>query len=127
MKPLEERTVALETRSLPSKPELEQVRTYLQTATLLKPEQIERILAAARLSITNNLALAAEALEQQDYQGLGRAAHTLKGTLLQCGLADWAEKAQEIHSGVRAGQELPFAEMVAGLKRGMAPLLARSE
>jgi len=127
MKPVEERTMTLETRSLPSEPKLEQVRTYLQTATLLKPEQIERILAAARQSITNNLALAAEALEQQDYQGLGRAAHTLKGTLLQCGLAEWAEKAQEVHSGVKDNRDLPFFEMVETLKRGMGDLLNKED
>jgi len=105
-----------------SEPGLEQVRVYLQSATLLRPEQIDKILAAAVVSITNNLAAAADALERQDYQELGRAAHTLKGTLLQCGLTDWAGKAQEIHSGVKDNRDLPYAEMVATLQRGMAAL-----
>ena len=35
---------------------------------------------------------------RQDYPLLGRAAHTLKGTLMQCGLSLLAEKAEEIHS-----------------------------
>ena len=112
---------------LPPEPKLEAMRLYLHAATLLHPEQIEKILAASIRSIAVNLAQADEALHQADYPALGRVVHTLKGTFLQCGLTDWAEKAQEIHSGVRAGQELPFAEMLAGLKRGMAPLLARSE
>jgi len=123
VKPVEERTVALETQSQSSEPKLEQVRTYLQAATLLKPEQIEKILDAARLSIANNLALAAEALEQKDFQALGRAAHTLKGTLLQCGLAEWAEKAQEVHSGVKDHRDLPYFEMMETLKRGLVDLL----
>ena len=111
---------------LPLEPNWEQVRVYLQTATPLNPEQIDTILAAAMRSIVNNLALAGEALEREDYQTLGRAAHILKGTFMQCGLTGWAEKAQEIHSGVRDNRDLPFAEMVATLQRGMGELLNKA-
>jgi len=120
-------TAAADARGQPAAPGLEGIRTYLRTVTQLKPEQIEIILASATRSLANNLAQAGEALERQDWQALGRAAHTLKGTLLQCGLTGWAEKAQEIHTGATDNRDLPYADMVATLQRGMGPLLPKAE
>ncbi len=99
------------------------VRDALQHATLLEAEQIERILEAARSSITGTLAQAAAAIEQDDLAALARCAHTLKGTLLQCGLDHWADKAQEIHDGAKQGRDLPFAERLEALKQGLSDLL----
>jgi len=108
---------------LPPPPGREAIRAYLRAATLLNPEQIEKILAAAVLSIDNNLNLAAQALDEGDLVAFGRAAHTLKGTLLQCGLDSWAEQAQALHTGVREGRNLPFDELLAAIQGGLATLL----
>ena len=56
-----------------------------------------RLVAASRTSIGDNLAKANEAQEVWDFQALDLPAHTLKGTLLQCGLDELAAKAEEIH------------------------------
>ncbi len=102
---------------------LPQVAAYLQRTTNLKAEQIERVLVATRMSIADNLAKAAAALGDRDYSGLGRAAHTLKGTLLQCGLDHLAVKAEEIHHGTRSNSDLPYEQILEQLHSSLAALL----
>ena len=100
---------------------------YLQATTNLSPEQSERVLAAVRASIADNLALAAKGLDTGDLTILGRAAHTLKGTLLQCGLEELAAKAEEIHHGTRKGSEVDYPALVDHLEEGLAVLIATGE
>ena len=112
-----------ESAAPPARATSREVAAFLQSSTLMAPELIEKILISARMSMTNSLELAQQALQQEDFTTLGRAAHTLKGTLLQCGLVGWAEKAQEIHDGIREKQDLPFAERLESLHQGMHELL----
>ncbi len=98
------------------------LRAYLQATTNLSPEQSERVLAAVRNSIADNLALAAQAMDTGDLTTLGRAAHTLKGTLLQCGMEELAAKAEEIHHGIRKGSELDYPALFDHLKEELATL-----
>ncbi len=108
-------------------PSAEGVRLYLHQATRLSDEQIERILASARKSLHYHLAAATQAQRQQDTETLARACHTLKGTLLQCGLNGWADRAQALYHGARSGQSLPFDRLLDELHQGLAPLLASDE
>lgn len=101
-----------------------QVAEYLQSTTGLKPEQVEGLLRTARKSIIVYLAGAREALQRKDYPALGIAAHTLKGVLLQCGLAELANIAQEIHSGTRTNSDLPYAERLDTLHARLAGFVA---
>ena len=78
-------------------PDFAQVTEHLRRTTSLNPDQIDRLLAAVRQSLTEQLAKAREAEAAGDAQSLARAAHTLKGTLLQCGLDQLAEQAENIH------------------------------
>jgi signal transduction histidine kinase/DNA-binding response OmpR family regulator len=100
-------------------PRMEAVRTHLRVTTMLKPDQIEQILQAALRSIDDCLNKAAKALDHQDEEELGRVAHTLKGTLLQCGLDEWAAQAQVIQTGIRDHQALPYADMMAALRKNL--------
>ncbi|MDD2463016.1 MAG: ATP-binding protein [Desulfobulbus sp.] len=111
------------TSSNGSIPQRTTIRHHLQATTMLQPEQIDRILVAALRSIQECLAKVADAQQQGKTDELGRAAHTLKGTLLQCGLDSWAEKAQAIHTGIRDQQALSYADMVVELQVGLAPLM----
>jgi HPt (histidine-containing phosphotransfer) domain-containing protein len=97
-----------------------QVAEYLQSTTGLKPGQVAGLLRKARKSIVVHLAGAREALQRQDYPALGIAAHTLKGVLLQCGLTELADIAQEIHGGTRTGSDLPYAERLDTLHARVA-------
>jgi len=103
--------------------QLEAIRNHLQSTTMLQPEQIDRILEAALASIRQWLYRVSEAQRQGDMEAMGRAAHTLKGTLLQCGLDVWAHKAQAIHTAVRAQQTAPYADLILELQRGLEPIL----
>ncbi|WP_306549346.1 ATP-binding protein [Desulfobulbus sp.] len=108
-----------------SKPTPQEVLGHLQTATQLNPDQVTKILLAAQSSIASNLAVAAEAIRNQDLPALARASHTLKGSLLQCGLAEWADQAQVIYNGAKNQEEsLPFAELLATLRQGLSDFIA---
>ena len=102
---------------------LVRVAAHLRSTTNLTVEQTERVLVAVRKSIVDTLAKATAALGQGDYPELGRATHTLKGTLLQCGLNELAATAEEIHQGIRNTGNLPYARLVATLKDKLAGLL----
>ena len=110
---------------LPPRPasQREAIRSHLQVTTMLQPEQIDRILAAALRSIGQGLTQIAQAHQAGKMEELGRAAHTLKGTLLQCGLETWAEKAQAIHTAARDQQAISYLDLIDELKRGLEPLL----
>jgi PAS domain S-box-containing protein len=105
---------------------MDQVAAFLRTATGLQSGQIERLLLAARKSLRKNLAEAVDALQQRDFPALSRAAHTLKGTLLQCGLNDLAVLAEDIHHGARDNRELPYDEILDFLRGNLAGLLDES-
>ena len=92
-------------------------------ATNFTREQIARLVLLTRTSITENLEKAAAALRDEDYPALGRAVHTLKGTLLQCGLHALAGMAKEIHFGIRKNRNLPYAKLFSALEKSLIGLL----
>jgi hypothetical protein len=119
-------TASLVAPSGPS-PSLDAVIAHLQATTSLNAAQIDRVLAAACLSITDNLAKAREALARADHLALGRLALSLKGTLLQCGLNALAEKAEEIHCAVNAGNDLPYDNLMESLNSSLAGMLSKGD
>jgi len=114
--------VALVAATGPS-PSRDTVIAHLQSTTSLNAAQIDRVLAAACLSITDNLAKAKEALAKADHLALGRSALSLKGTLLQCGLNALAEMAEEIHGAVNAGKDLPCDNLLEQLNSSLAGII----
>ena len=102
---------------------VEDILNHLKMATNLTREQIARLVLLTRTSITENLAKAAAALQDEDYPALGEAVHTLKGTLLQCGLHALAGMAEEIHFGIRKNRNLPYAELFSALEKSLIGLL----
>jgi CheY-like chemotaxis protein len=102
---------------------IEDIVSHFKKETNFTDDQIARLVAASRTSIGGNLAKASIALRDGDFQALGRAAHTLKGTLLQCGLSDWARIAQEIHTSTMEKRDAPFAELLENIKDGTKTFL----
>jgi two-component system, sensor histidine kinase len=96
---------------------------YLQTSTQLSAAQIEGVFPAICRSIADNLGKTIKALEEEDYDGLSLAAHTLKGTLLQCGLHTLAERAEEICRLSRGRDLPPLARLVDHLSTGLADVV----
>jgi len=74
----------------------EEVIANLRSMSGLNEVQLQRSMAGVRRSLKDNLAKATNALTGKDYPALTASAHALKGTLLQCGLSQLAEKAEEI-------------------------------
>jgi signal transduction histidine kinase/DNA-binding NarL/FixJ family response regulator len=103
--------------------EVEQVRHHFKNALIFQDDQITRLISLSRKSISTNLAIAEKMLEEKNLEAMGIAVHTLKGTLLQCGISDWAEKAQEIHDGARNHLKLPYADLLATMRSGLRELL----
>ena len=112
---------------LPVRPTREEIRSSLQQTTQLQSEQIDRIFVASLQSLAASLEQARLALDRHDRQTLIRAAHTLKGTLLQCGLSGWAGKAEEICNGARDNRDLPYADLLQTLEHGMGLLLGEQD
>nr|WP_320011776.1 ATP-binding protein [uncultured Desulfobulbus sp.] len=109
--------------SLPGAPAtVAHIEGYLQQATMLTTQQIEKIITAARQSVSLQLDTALEAQKAGEFASLAQAVHTLKGTLLQCGLTHWAELAQEIH--LVAQQNKPVPDLLSKLRQGLAGVLA---
>ncbi len=106
-----------------SAPTSDEVVTYLQQATMLNTAQIERILAAIQVSLADNLEKAETAVAADDMVALAKTSHTLKGTLLQCGLTPWAQKAQSIYDAAKENQDLDYAHLVAEIRNGMHQLI----
>jgi len=111
----------------PPAAKVEHIVSYFKTEIVFSDEQIARLITLSRKSIAGNLGIAEKALKEKNYETLGIAVHTLKGTLLQCGLIDWAEKAQEIHDGIKNKQELPYADRLETIKKGLSELLEDQE
>jgi hypothetical protein len=102
---------------------VEDVEAYLSSVDFLKAEQVTRLVILARRGITKYLIIADQALQQGDKETLAIAVHTLKGVLLQCGLNDWAQRAQEICDGVRQSRQIPFARLLQDLQWGLRKLV----
>jgi CheY-like chemotaxis protein len=98
----------------------EDIINHFKTTTNFTDGQIAKLVAAAQASITEHLGKAEESLGEEDFIALSRAAHTLKGTLLQCGLNDLADKAEEINFGLRTKSDLPYAGLLETLARNLA-------
>jgi CheY-like chemotaxis protein len=111
------------TETLSPSPTHQSVAEYLQKTTPFKTEQIGKILVAAQMSIAENLDKAEDALMNENYEILRGAAHTLKGTLLQCGMQALGAKAEEICQGIREDRILSCDVLLTTLKNELALFL----
>jgi two-component system, sensor histidine kinase len=96
---------------------------YVQTSCRLTAAQSERVITGICKSIDENLGKATAALQQEDFEVLSRASHTLKGTLLQCGLHTLAEQAEEIYQFSTDRNGPPVIRLLEQLKNGLADLV----
>ncbi len=93
----------------------ERVAANLQASTRLNEAQVDKMMGIVRHSIKDNLSKATSALLHEDYPTLTAAAHTLKGTLLQCGLTELAEKAEKICCSSRSNTSSSCATLLRQL------------
>lgn len=105
----------------------EKIRRYLQQTTHLSEEQVNTIYQVSCESIMNNLEKAENAIKQGVFSQLAASAHTLKGTLLQCGLTTWADKAQNIVAAARSESQQPYDIWLREFREGLNELFEKKQ
>jgi signal transduction histidine kinase/DNA-binding response OmpR family regulator len=86
-------------------PAKKQVVRHLQQTYALNDTDIEKLLASARTNIIKILTAMNTALKGNDTQNIHRAAHSLKGILLQIGLDELAGQAEKLESDTAGGNQ----------------------
>ena len=119
-------------QSLPEAPsmsdDLEQhIRRHFSQSTNLSDQQINTLIVTARLNLGKLLRETEAALNRNDMAALSLAAHTLKGTLLQCGLLPLAEQAQEIYKHCQDNNGFPHAGKLLALKTALQDFLSQKQ
>ena len=84
-------------------------------------------MTAAGRSFRQHLNAASQAVTGGDYQLLRQSAHSLKGTLLQCGLSSLAEVAEAIDRHAEDALAGDYAGVLAGLREALADITAPEE
>lgn len=97
----------------------DRIRTFLHLEGDLIPDQIDHLMLLFQKSIRATL-VKLEQITEDNYHGLGETVHALKGTLLQCGLFDWAEAAQLLYGDVQQGKVETYDTQIALLRSGLA-------
>ncbi len=104
-----------------------EVKEYIASAFELPEDKVEVIIAAAVKSLGENLRLAETALNEQDFETLFRAAHTLKGALGNLNLAGLAATALEMERSARERSvDYDYAGTIKRLEDALSPLLSGS-
>lgn len=116
---------------------IEGVRRRLAVEMELEPDEIEEVLAIARQTLTESLGalnqalsprLAAHAPDEFDQSvRAARAAHALKGNLLNLGLENLAASAQQLEAMIVEGAYDRARESVTPIARALLPLLNHPE
>ncbi len=106
-----------DTRPLPASSD--SITDYLKKTTKLSDQQVQQIKMNAMKYLTDYLADAQRALEDNDFPALSHQAHKIKGILLQCGLSDLAEKAQEMDIKARSYDVFPFNETLTAIQKSI--------
>ncbi|MBM9613017.1 response regulator [Desulfobulbus rhabdoformis] len=119
---------AEETEPLSEEPvSVGQVRSHLHASANFTLEQVERLLSTSRKSVGKLLANSKDALKKRDFDELGFAAHTLKGTLLQCGLQGWAARAQNLFELAKKEEHQAAIDELDSIQQGIANLVLEQE
>lgn len=103
------------------------LRCHLRNSARFSEEQLERLLVAMRQSLSDTVEQGRDALAAGDRKRLARIAHTLKGTLLQCGLARQATLAETIYQQCRGEHGAIPADLWEELWYDLAPLLEKEQ
>ncbi len=95
----------------------EKATSFLKESAHFNHQQTERIVAKLRKSIIKNMDKAESAEKVNDLKTLAETAHTLKGSLLQCGFFDLAEDVQEIVSLAQKHKNVNYSERLCNLRQ----------
>lgn len=102
----------------------ENIRKYLSEQFNLTAEQIDSMLPAFITTLHSHLVTLEKAIEKKDLERIGKAAHTIKGALLNLGLEQSAEIAYSIEkSGKAFNDSMDYSQMFNALREQLSLLL----
>lgn len=101
----------------------EKIRFFLKDTYKLGPEHIKIMLSSIKESLTLEFDKAAEAIAQQDMTSLWKAAHSIKGALMNAGAEDWAECARKIEMAARDGGDDDYSVLLKELQDSLRAIL----
>ncbi len=99
------------------------IKDHMRSLYGLSDDQIENMITTARKTLLENFSAASSALDDENYKDLRFFAHTIKGSLLNLGLNDLAEKAKQIEISAGGDQNEDFRKLLSQLNDGIADLL----
>ena len=103
--------------------DISKVRAHLAAKYKLTEDKIDFLLNGLKGSLQAEMSKAQTAASQNDLPSLAHAAHSMKGALLNLGLAEWAELARSIELGAKASDTIDFNNLVNELINGVAILI----
>ncbi len=101
----------------------EHIRCHLKAAYNLETEQIELMVASIRQSLNLEFEKIDEALTQNDVTILWKAAHSIKGALLNAGFNDWGGFARKIEVSAKNEEDADYEGLFKELKNGLSGIL----
>jgi len=102
---------------------LSSIKNHLSSVYNLNNDQIDNMVGNVKKTLSENLSSAALALENNDFEKLRISAHSIKGSLLNLGLNDAADKARTIEISVKEERDVDFSMLLSQLKEGIGALL----
>ena len=110
---------------MPGNTTISNIRIHLAEQFNLTDEQIESMLPGFVETLAGHMQNLEEALFENDPQATGRAAHTLKGALLNLGMEECAKIALLIEEkGKGDGELTDCKKLVEDLRLGLAPVIS---
>ena len=95
----------------------QEIKHYLLKQFNLPPEQVEELLPPLITALSEHIDNLETALGSNDPLLLGRAAHTIKGALLNLGLQECADIACSVERSGKAGQkDANYQELVQSIR-----------
>jgi HPt (histidine-containing phosphotransfer) domain-containing protein len=105
-------------------PGQERIKDYLMLQFKLSGDQVDTMIPDFIDSLTDHLAHLESVLAHGDLSQLGKAAHTIKGALLNLGLHECAEIAYSIEQGAKDGDlRADYTDLVRVLHEKLANYL----
>ncbi|WP_457577459.1 Hpt domain-containing protein [Desulfomarina sp.] len=103
------------------------IRKHLAKQFNLTADQIDAMLPAFITTLHSHLVTLEKSIEENDLKRIGKAAHTIKGALLNLGLEQSAEIAYRIEkSGKALDDTMDYSQTVNTLRTRLGSLLKNS-
>ena len=104
---------------------IQRVKTYLSEQFHLTPEQIESMFPCFITTLVTHMQSLENALAGNDLSLTGKAAHTMKGALLNLGMGECAEIAMLIEEKAKGGGEdsADFKKLIEELHTHLASVI----